>query len=324
MAQSGWVPPWRHAKHRDVLIQCAAVAVVAAACWALVDNVLDNIAARGLRTGFGFLAERAGFAISPALIEFTEASTFGRAFLVGLLNTLLVAAVAIPLATLLGAVVGIAGLASNKLLRGLATVYIETFRNIPPLLQLFFFYGVVLRALPPPRQSWSLFDAIFLNNRGLVLPFPDVPVLQGFNFVGGTTLVPEFVALVLTLTVYQAAYVAETLRGGIQAIAAGQGEAALALGMTRGQALRHVVLPQALRVMLPPLVTIYVFIVKGSSLAAAIAYPDLISVFAGTALNIVGHAIEIMLLTGAVYLVVSFGIALLLGLYEAHLSARLK
>jgi general L-amino acid transport system permease protein len=367
------VPPWRHARQRNVLIQLLAVALIGAAAWWLVDNVSANLAARGMRTGFGFLNDRAGFSITPTLIEFTESNTFGRAFLVGLLNTLLVAAIAIPLATILGLVIGIAGLAPNRLLVRLSTVYIEALRNVPPLLQLFFIYGVVLRALPPARQSWSLLDVIFLNNRGLMLPLPiggadiwwllgafllglflwrvwrekwlaapslpillpllvflfgmagspwSVPKLQGFNFAGGTTLTPEFVALVLALTLYQAAYVAETVRAGIQAIAAGQGEAALALGMRRGQVLRLVVIPQALRVMLPPLVTIYVSIVKGSSLAAAIAYPDLISVFAGTALNIIGHAIEIMLLTGAVYLTVSFGIALLLGLYEAHLARR--
>jgi general L-amino acid transport system permease protein len=317
------VPPWRHARHRRLLLQAAFALLLAGGAWWLADNVADNIASRGLRTGFGFLDQRAGFKITPTLIAFDESRTFARAFLAGLLNTLLVAGLAIPAATAIGLVVGVARM-SPSLLGRAAGIYVEIFRNVPPLLVLFFIYGLVLRALPPPRQSWSLFDAIFLNNRGLVLPFPDVPVLQGFNFTGGTTLVPEFVALVLTLTVYQAAYVAETLRGGIQAIAAGQGEAALALGMTRGQALRHVILPQALRVMLPPLVTIYVFIVKGSSLAAAIAYPDLISVFAGTALNIVGHAIEIMLLTGAVYLSVSFGIAALLGLTEARLSARLR
>jgi len=320
------VPPWRHAKHRRVLIQLLAAALVGLAAWGLVHNVGLNVTARGLRTGFGFLGDRAGFSISPALIDFSESSTFGRAFTVGLLNTLLVAVIAIPLASLLGLVVGIAALAPNKLLARLATVYVETFRNIPPLLQLFFIYGVALRALPPARQSWSLFDLVFLNNRGLLIPWPGagVPRLDGFNFDGGVSLAPELVALVLTLTLYQAAYVAETVRGGIAAIAAGQGEAALALGMRRSQVLRHVILPQALRLMLPPLATIYVNIVKGSSLAAAIAYPDLIAVFAGTALNIIGHAIEIMLLTGSVYLAISFVIALLLGLYEANLAGRAR
>ncbi len=320
------VRPWRHAKQRRILIQLLAAALVGLAAWWLVHNVSLNVSARGLRTGFGFLADRAGFSISPSLIDFSENSTFGRAFLVGLLNTLLVAALAIPLASLLGLLIGIAALAPDKLLRRLATVYVETFRNIPPLLQLFFIYGVALRALPVPRQSWSLFDVVFLNNRGLLVPWPGagVPRLDGFNFTGGVSLTPELVALVLTLTIYQAAYVAETVRGGILAIAAGQGEAALALGMRRGQVLRHVILPQALRVMLPPLVTIYVNIMKGSSLAAAIAYPDLIAVFAGTALNIIGHAIEIMILCGAVYLTVSFGIAALLGLYEAHLARRTR
>ncbi len=340
--------------------------------WWLACNVADNIASRGLRTGFGFLDQRAGFKITPTLIDFDESGTFGRAFLAGLLNTLLVAGLAIPAASILGLAIGVARM-SPSLIGRAAGFYVETFRNIPPLVLLFFIYGVVLRALPLPRQSWSLGDLVFINNRGLSLPVPaeptlllalllafamglgawrklrgrwggagllpvllpvaafvlvapfcawDVPALRGFNFSGGGTLTPEFLALFLALGLYQAAYVAETVRAGLMGVPHGQMEAARALGLGRLQILRLVILPQAMRIMLPPLTTIYVSIVKGSSIAAAIGYPDLVAVFAGTALNIIGQAIEIMLITGAVYLSLGLGLAGAMMLYERHLARR--
>lgn len=368
----GFVPPWRHARQRGLLIQAAVAVVVVAAVALAYAQVASSIEARRLSTGFDFLAHRGGFQIAPALIAFSEASSFGRAFLVGLLNTLLVGALAIPLATAIGIGVAAARLGGGRALARAAFLYVETVRNIPPLIQLFFWYFVALRTLPAPRQSWTFLGAV-LNNRGLQLPVPltdslglwlvagacvgliaaailrvgrfaafgfglagaalalalaaafggvEQPVLRGFNYVGGILLTPELVALTLTLAVYQAAYVAETVRSGIETVPRGQSEAAQSLGLRPGPTWRLVVFPQALVSMLPPLATTYVSIVKASTLAAAIAYPDLVAVFAGTVLNLTGQAIEIMLITGSVYLAISFGIAGLISLFENRLAWR--
>jgi general L-amino acid transport system permease protein len=366
------IPPWRHARHRKVLIQaCAALAaagLLGLAAW----QVSRSIAAHGLQTGFGFLGQRGGFQIAPALVPFSENSTFGQAFLVGLLNTLLVAALAIPLASLIGVALGIARASRSWAASKAAFVYVETIRNIPPLIQLFAWYVLALRALPPPRQSWTAVG-FALNNRGLHVPTPaaddlglflfgglfvgvaaaflarrrpllaaglvgagpalaiaaagldagwSVPTLRGFNYVGGALLTPELVALTLALAVYQAAYIAETVRGGIESVPPGQAEAARALGLPSRATMRLIILPQALTAMLPPIATTYVNTVKGSTLAAAIAYPDLVSVFAGTVLNLTGQAIEIMLVTGGVYLAISFGIAGLVAWGESRLVWR--
>jgi general L-amino acid transport system permease protein len=366
------IPLWRDARHRPILIQAGAALAVALAAAVIVWQVTASIEEHGLRTGFGFLTQRGGFKIEPSLIPFTEKSSFARAFLVGLLNTLLVAALAIPLATLIGTALGIASLSKSWAASRAAHLYVEMIRSIPPLIQLFFWYFLLLHALPPPRQSLSFLGAA-LNNRGLQLPFPasqelhlwlaggfatgcaaallarrrrlaafalllagpalaliiaglvegfDVPVLRGFNYAGGALLTPEFTALVMALCIYQAAYIAETVRSGIESVGRGQSEAARSLGLGAGATLRLVTLPQAMAAMLPPLATTYVNTVKGSTLAAAIAYPDLVSVFAGTVLNLTGQAIEIMLVTGSVYLVISFAIATLLGSHEARLLRR--
>lgn len=287
----------------------------------LARNVAANLSAHGVQTGFGFLAQRAGFQITPSLIPFTEDSSFGRALLAGLLNTVLVTCLAIPMATGLGVILGVGSRADTMAVRALARSYVVVVRNIPPILQLFFLYFVVFRMLPQPRQSLRLFDMVFLNNRGLSLPWPaslsplsgwDLPHLRGFNVSGGVTLGPELLALVATLALYQASYVAETVRGGLAAIPVGQTEAGLALGLTSWQTLRRIVLPQALHIMRPPLTTIYVNTLKGSTLAAAIAFPDLVSVFAGTVLNLTGQALEVMLVTGAAYLALSAVISALM------------
>lgn len=350
---------------------------VALAAW-FVGNTLDNLAQRGIASGFGFLGSTAGFSIIVHLIDYSELSSYGRAFVVGLLNTLLVSAVGIVLASLIGLLIGIARLSDNWLVARLATVYVETFRNLPLLLQIFFWYFAVLSAMPQPRQSHSLFGLIFLNNRGLYVPKPllsadlwlvaaalaagiflaagvwrwrrqrrsaarwegpaclalafgpaaaltaltspvtgwNVPALRGFSFEGGMVLIPEFVGLVLGLSFYTGAYIAENVRSGILAVDKGQREAAQALGLSRGRTLRLVILPQAMRVIVPPLTSHYLGLTKNSSLAAAIGYPDLVSVFAGTVLNQTGQAVEVIAITMAVYLTISLAIAGAMNLYN--------
>ncbi len=363
------------ARFRAILYQLVAMALVIGLIAVIFTNALDNLDRRGITSGFGFFDATAGFGILMSLIEYSETSTFGRAFLVGLLNTLLVSAIGIVLATMIGFTIGIARLSGNWLVARLAGAYIETVRNIPLLLQLFFWYFAVLRALPLPRDSLYA-GMVFLNNRGIYLPWPeanpdwvwivtsaavaallllwfarltrgrrphrarwlfpalaallvvaaavalaatsswDRPVLRGFNFTGGMVLIPEFVALTLALSVYTASFIAEIVRAGIEAVPRGQTEAAAALGLNRGHTLRLVVMPQALRVIVPPLTNQYLNLTKNSSLAAAIAYPDLVSVFGGTVLNITGQAVEVIAVTMSVYLAISLFISLCMNRYN--------
>lgn len=348
-------------------------ALLGAALW-LLDNTLANMAKRGIASGFGFLGGSAGFGISMSLISYDETASVGRAFLVGLLNTLLVSAIAIVIATVIGFAVGISRLSSNWLLARIAGAYVETLRNIPLLLQIFFWYFAVLRALPAPQQSFSMPGGVFLNNRGLYLPSAEfglasgllllamiglavaaialvrrkqagagvlsgllavaalggclalldwtAPALRGFNYQGGVVLIPEFVALVVALSTYTAAFIAEVVRAGLQSVPRGQVEAARALGLGAGHVLRLVVVPQALRVIVPPLTNQYLNLTKNSSLAAAIAYPDLVSVFAGTVLNITGQAVEVIVITMAVYLFISLTIALAMNVFNRAVVLR--
>jgi len=304
---------------------------------------------------------------------------------VGLLNTLLVSALCIVFASILGFFLGLARLSDNWLLRKLSTIYIETFRNIPPLLQIFFWYFAVLRNLPGPRQAVNALDLMFLSNRGLYIPAPqmgegffafctavviaivvtiglfrfnrmhqtktgqlrrtwptalalivllpvisqwmfgaalhwDIPALRGFNFRGGMVLIPELAALTLALSVYTSAFIAEIIRAGIQAVPYGQHEAARSLGLPNPVTLRQVIIPQALRVIIPPLTSQYLNIVKNSSLAAAIGYPDMVSLFAGTVLNQTGQAIETIAITMSVYLIISLSISLLMNIYNRRIA----
>jgi general L-amino acid transport system permease protein len=353
--------------------------------WELVANARSNLAAKGIVSGFGFLDNSAGFDVSQALIPYGPTDSVRRLYLVGLLNTLLVAVLGIIFATILGFIIGIARLSSNWLVARIAGGYVELVRNLPLLFQLLFWYLAVLGTLPAPRDSISLFDAIFLNNRGVVLPRPilgdgvgrvalafavgllavwalrglarrrqaatgktfptfrlglvllvglplgvavargfslgfEWPRLQGFNFVGGWRVIPEFAALLIGLVIYTAAFIAETVRGGILAVARSQSEAAYALGLSRGLAMRLVVIPQALRVIIPPLTSHYLNLTKNSSLAVGIGYPDLFAVFAGTALNQTGaQAIEIIAITMATYLALSLVTSALMNFYNARL-----
>ncbi|MDA8712608.1 amino acid ABC transporter permease [Alphaproteobacteria bacterium] len=370
---------------RDVLMQAAVLGALLLAMVWLVANVQSNLERQNINSGFGFLSERAGFGINQTLIDYTEDSSFGRVLTVGLLNTLLVSVLGVFFATVLGFSLGVARLSSNWLINKTAMVYVEIFRNVPLLLQIMFWYFGVLRNLPTPRQAVSLGDAIFLSNRGIVVPaieagsgagwyaaalaigvaafiwlrrrarlarladgtmMPiwrpilmvtvasfgvaallagvpfslDVPALKGFNFRGGITVIPEFVALLLALSLYTAAFIAEIVRAGIQSVSKGQREAAAALGLPDKTALRLVVIPQALRVIIPPLTSQYLNLTKNSSLAVAIAYPDIVSVFAGTTLTQVGQAVEIIFITMMIYLSLSLLTSYAMNRYNARIA----
>jgi general L-amino acid transport system permease protein len=297
---------------KAVLWQTLALAFALWLGWMMWRNAAANLQRQNIPWGFGFLSQTAGFSVLQSAISYGPASTYGRAFIVGLLNTVIVAVTGIMLATMLGLAIGVTRLSRNWLAAKLAAAYVEIIRNIPLLLQILFWYFAVLRQLPPPQESLSFADAIFLNNRGLYLPNPvnfDFPVLGKFNVAGGLRIIPEFAALTLALSIYTAAFIAETVRGGLQAIPRGQTEAAYALGLRPGLALRFVILPQALKLIVPPLTSQYLNLTKNSSLAVAIGYPDLISVFAGTVLNQTGQALEVLTLTMAVYLTLSLSIA---------------
>jgi general L-amino acid transport system permease protein len=365
----------------QVALQVVLVAVVFGLGYAALMNAADNLARAHIASGFRFWDNTAGFDISQTLIAYSvSTSTFGRAFWVGLLNTLLVAGVGIVLATVLGFVIAIAQLSRNWLVARLAGGYVELIRNIPLLLQLLFWYNAVLKALPELRESVALPGGGFLNNRGLFLPRPDFepgfgavlialsiglaaafalhvwarrrqertgvrpsvlgwvlalilglplavfalaghplsfsfPQMSRFNVVGGIEILPEFAALLLALSVYTAAFIAEVVRAGILSVAPGQTEAAQSLGLRSGTTLRLIVIPQAMRVIVPPLTNQYLNLTKNSSLAVAIGYPDLVQVFAGSVLNITGQAVEVIAVTMAVYLAISLVTSLLMNLY---------
>ena len=370
---------------RAWLFQILAVIAVVSIAVYLIHNTINNLSSRGITSGFSFLERSAGFGIVQHLIDYEQGDTYGRVFIVGLLNTLLVSALCIVFASFLGFFLGLARLSDNWLLRKLSTIYIETFRNIPPLLQIFFWYFAVLRNLPGPRQAVSALDLVFLSNRGLYIPAPqmgeglitfcaaivlaviitiglfrfnkmqqtktgqlrrtwptalvlvmflpmishwifgaalhwDIPELRGFNFRGGMVLIPELAALTLALSVYTSAFIAEIIRAGIQAVPYGQHEAARSLGLPNPVTLRQVIIPQALRVIIPPLTSQYLNIVKNSSLAAAIGYPDMVSLFAGTVLNQTGQAIETIAITMSVYLIISLSISLLMNIYNRRIA----
>ncbi len=377
---SAW---FNNAQNRALLFQVLLLAGVVLFFFYIGNNALRNLDQRGITTGFAFLHQKAGFGIIQTLIPYTENSTYGRTFIVGLLNTVLVSVLGIICATILGFIVGVARLSSNWLLSKIAAVYIETFRNLPLLLQIFFWYFAVLRALPQPRQSLHFGEWAFLNIRGIYIPRPifepgfgwvtaaaaasivgifilsrwarkrqektgqqfpvlltsigiilvvpgiaylatgaplqwEMPQLKGFNFRGGITVIPELAALLVALTVYTASLIAEIVRSGIQSVSHGQTEAAHALGLRPGKTLRLVIIPQAMRVIIPQMTSQYLNLVKNSSLATAIGYPDLVAVFAGTTLNQCGQAIEVIAMTMAVYLTLSLIISYLMNWYNAR------
>jgi general L-amino acid transport system permease protein len=374
---------WHDPLVRSIVFQILAIGVVGGLVWFFISNTLHNLSSRNIATGFSFLSREAGFAIGETLIAYSPADTYGRAITVGLLNTLFTAAVGIVLATMLGTVIGIARLSKNWLVAKLAACYVEVMRNIPLLLQLFFWYAIISENMPGPRQAFHPMTGVFISNRGIKIPglegegvlwlfagfglalllliglanwatrrqartgliFPffrvalliivglpllvwwlsgtaivvDMPALKGFNFSGGLSLSPEFAALLIGLVVYTAAFIAEVVRSGIQSVNHGQWEAAGALGLKRSLVLRLVVLPQALRVIIPPMTSQYLNVTKNSSLAVAIGYPDIVSII-NTTLNQTGQAIEGIMLIMAAYLTVSLSISVFMNWYNARIA----
>lgn len=367
---------------RAIAYQALLLAAVVGIGWLLVDNTLYNLSTRQIQVGFGFLSREAGFEIAESPIVFDPSNSYGRAFLVGLLNTLRISALGIVGATLLGTLIGIARLSSNWLVARLASAYVEFVRNVPLLLQLFVWYGLITELLPPVREAIAFGDLAFLSQRGLRYAWPqaapgwsaagwafaaavvlalawrtlasrrqratgaqwpvlwpslglllllpvgawlaggaptqvDLPRLGGFDFRGGRSLSPEFIALLVGLSTYTAAFIAEVVRGGILSVPRGQAEAAMALGLKPGQRLRLVTMPQALRVIIPPLTSQYLNLTKNSSLAVAIGYPDLVAV-ANTTMNQTGQAIEAIAILMAVYLAISLAISLMMNWYAAR------
>jgi general L-amino acid transport system permease protein len=391
-------PPQFVAKLRRVLgggagwggfvLQLLFVAALVWIAYEIVANARANLEAQRITSGFGFMERTAGFDVSQNLIPYSGSDSYTRVFLVGLLNTLLVAIIGIFFATILGFLVGIARLSPNWLLSRVAGAYVELVRNLPLLFQILFWYLAVLSALPNPRQGISVFGLAYLSNRGFVIPravgsagleafgialliaivvalllrryarrqlfehgrlltiWPyilglliglplvawlifgapvtlEIPELKGFNFSGGSRVIPEFAALTLALSTYTAAFIAEIVRAGILSVHKGQMEAGSSLGLSRGSALRLVVVPQALRVILPPLTNQYLNLTKNSSLAVAIGYPDLFSVFAGTTLSQTGQAIEIIAITMGVYLTISLVTSAIMSFYGWRLNRSL-
>jgi general L-amino acid transport system permease protein len=373
-------------KVRSIAYQVALCLGVGFLIYAAARNAIANLEHAHIASGFGFWHTTAGFDISQTLIQYdAQSSTYGRAFWVGLCNTLLVAGLGIVIATILGFVIGIARLSENWLVAKGATVYVETIRNIPLLLQLLFWYNAVLKTLPEMRDSYKIPGNIFLNNRGLFVPHPvsgqsfnwaviaflvglvasvifyvwarnrqertgqQAPVAsvtlalviglplvafaaagfplsfeypQGgrFNISGGIEILPEFAALLFGLSIYTAAFIAEVVRAGILAVSHGQTEAAFSLGLRARPTLRLIVVPQAMRVIIPPLTSQYLNLTKNSSLAVAIGYPDLVQVFTGTVLNQTGQAVEVVAITMAVYLTISLATSLLMNLYNSRIA----
>jgi general L-amino acid transport system permease protein len=377
----------RNEKVRGILYQIVTIALFVGFLFYIAQNTAHNIEQRGIKTGFDFLNATAGFDITESPIPFTPRSTHWEVFKVGLLNTLIVSFWGIVLSSLIGLLIGVWRLSPNWLISRIAAAYVETFRNIPVLLQILFWYNVVLATLPAARQSINLFDAVFINNRGFFMPelvfgpgswligaalflavaaicllsrwakkrqdetgeqFPVFvtgpgilallpllayflagqpvtavyPELKGFNFRGGRTLTPEFLALLFALSIYTATFIGEAIRSGIEAVPKGQKEAAASLGLSPLQQLRLVVLPQAVRIAIPSIINQYLNLIKNSSLAAAIGYPELVTIFAGTSLNQTGQALEILLITMLTYLLISLIVSLILNWFNAKMKIR--
>ena len=322
---------WSDPRTRAIVWQILVVAVVAAIAAAIAVQTAANLHARGIGSGFGFLDRAAGFEIARGPIEFSSRDTYARALLVGLLNTLRVSLIGIALATVLGAACGVARLSNVWVVSTIARGYLELMRNTPLLLQLLFWYSLS-QALPGPRDALNPLPGVFLCFRGLFLPSltwapgstwiaVERPVLAGFGFQGGASVSPEFAALLVGLTTYTAALIGEIVRGGILAVDKGQSEAAAALGLSRAKILRLVVLPQALRVIIPPTTSQFLNLLKNSSLAVAIGYPDLISITNST-LNQTGQAIEAIALAMTGYLVVNVSLSVAMNAYNGAILRR--
>jgi general L-amino acid transport system permease protein len=364
-------------KNRSLIYQFLLLAGLVYFFYGIVSNTIENMELLGIKSGYGFLYEVAGFDILMALIPYDATYTYGRTFMVGLFNTILVSIIGIFLSTVLGFIVGISYFSKNWLLKKLSISYVQLFRNIPLLLQVFFWYFAVLAALPSAKDSISIGESFFLNVRGLYLPavvgesgsgfvyialliaviaavvtkkwakkrqdatgeqFPvlitfiglivglplivslvmgtpfilDYPSLQGFNFAGGVTVIPELMALALALTVYTGAFIAEAVRAGIQSVPHGQTEAARSIALPEKRIMSLIIVPQAMRVIIPLLNSEYQSLIKNSTLATAIGYPDLFTVFVGTTLNQTGQAIEIVFMAMAAYFAINMLVSVIM------------
>jgi len=377
-----------HPRVKFILPQALLVIFLVSIIGYFSFNASSNLAARGIDTGFSFLKNKASFDIQFSMIEFDSNMSYGRAYLVGLLNTILVSAIGIIFATILGFFFGILRLSTNPLASGLATTYIELLRNISLLLQIFFWYFTVLRLLPTAENSVVLFDFVYANIKGIYIPrfiwtnlsyfiygliftficiygfnkyannlrektgkqlpkfsvsialliiipalfimifgvglefsYPKLEIKSGIaNYIGGVSIIPELIALAFALSLYTSTFIAENVRAGILGIDKGQKEAAASIGLTNTQILRLIVIPQALRIIIPPTTNQYLNLTKNSSLAAAIAYPDIVLVFAGTALMQTGRAIEIVTITMLTYLTLSISISIFMNWYNKKVA----
>ena len=376
---------YNNPKYRAWFYQIAMLVGLLYFFFSIISNVLTNMETLGIKTGFGFLGASAGYDVLMSLITFDATDTYGRIFIVGFLNTILVSIIGIFFATIIGFFFGVLNFSQNWLIRKIALVYVEIFRNIPLLLQIFFWYFAVLATLPSARNSLSLGEALFLNVRGLYIPklipeagaaivcvafvmaivgvfilkrwakarqeqtgqpfpvlytslgiifglpllaliisgFPftiEYPALQGFNYFGGIAVIPELMALGLALSVYTGAFIAEAVRAGVQSVPKGQTEAARSLGIKEKRIMSLIIVPQAMRVIVPLLNSEYQSLVKNSTLAAAIGYPDLFNVFVGTALNQTGQAIETIFMTIIVYFIVNMLISFILNAFNRSVA----
>ncbi len=383
-ASSEKIPFLRDPEKRALLYQIFTVLGVALLSYYLISNTLANLERQSISTGFGFLHKEAAFEIGESVLDYSAADSYGKALMVGFINTLIVSFIGIVLTVILGTIIGIARLSSNWLVAKLSAIYIELFQDIPVLLQLFFWYAFFYEILPPPKQALNPVAGVFLCNRGLTFGVPEyhaayigvfialivaiiggillkkwahkrqnttgkslptgkiitamviglpllawliggaptamnAPELKGFNFKGGVTVTPEFTALLLGLVLYTAAFVAEIVRAGIQSVSKGQQEAAVSIGLKPGQVLNLVILPQALRVIVPPLTSQMLNLTKNSSLAVAIGYPDFVSV-AGTTINQTGQAIEGVGLIMLVYLIFSLSTSAFMNWYNKKIK----
>ncbi|MBZ5761457.1 amino acid ABC transporter permease [Rhizobium sp. VS19-DR104.2] len=369
---------------RQFIYQALTVIFIVWLVWYASSNAAQNLEKANMRASLTFLNGRAGFDIAQTPIQYSSDSTYLRALTLGLINTLIVAACGIVTATIIGLLVGMGRLSHNWLIAKLSTVYVEIFRNIPPLLVIFFWYKGVLSLLPDVKKAMSLPLSVYVSNRGVYMPAPifgagiwtvpvvcavgiigaivytrwankrqlatgkrppvllvnlaliiglpllafaiagfpvtfDIPVLGKFNMNGGTVVGPEFLSLYMALSFYTAAFIAEIVRSGIRGVSKGQSEAAHALGIRPGLTTRLVVLPQALRIIIPPLTSQYLNLTKNSSLAVAIGYADLVAV-GGTILNQSGHSIEIIGIWMAIYVSLSLITSLFMNWFNARMA----
>ena len=380
-------------KKKDLIPQLLTILFIILAIIYFTINAQNNMGNRGISFGFGFLSQESSFDIAFSLIDYDGSHSYARAFLVGLLNTILVSAIGIFFATILGITIGISRLSQNYLIAKAAEWYVEIFRNIPLLLQIFFWYFAALRALPLPENAFNFYDISFLSVKGWYVPkfvwtnfslffsslivaiisiifvfkyakkqrdefgkqvptlYISLAILFGLPFLtfliggvtlffqipeltqlsktiyvykGGVSIIPELISLALALSMYTATFIAENVRAGILGVNKGQKEAAASIGLTRGQILKLVVMPQALRIIIPPTTNQYLNLTKNSSLAAAIAYPDIVLVFAGTALMQTGRAIEIISITMFTYLSLSLSISMFMNWYNKKMAIKEK